>query len=164
MSTTQASAQTVRELEVDPAEVFATYVEADPLTCNGCFSRPVPEQTDGTNVHARGTHGAVTVEDGEGGLLVEPRSEHTALYDWEAWDACPNCGRLGMPSPEATLSIEAARERAIECSRRLYERGIAHRPKRLTYFVGLAKRRETLAGRDRDIVARAVEFAIRPYR
>lgn len=126
--------------------MFERYIETDPSVCNGCFSRPLPETTDGTQVEPMGRY--------------QLGGEHSAKYRWEPWETCPECGQLGLSAPEETLSIKAATERALQLSHRLHERRIPHDWRHLVWFVRRAKRREVLAAKDRDIAASAVEFAV----
>jgi len=133
---------------LDPSRVFERYVESNPQTCNCCYARPLPEETDGIDIEATGE------------IIDEPS---THRYDWEIEDACPVCGSVGMSSPDETLSIEAASQRAIRLSSRLRERGIRHDWRHLVWFVREAKRRDGLHAKDREIAARAVEFAVSQY-
>lgn len=131
--------------DLKPSSVFERYVETDPMTCNGCFARPLPEETDGVDVEDKGR-----IAD----------CQHSAKYHWEEDDYCPVCGSMGLTSPDDTLSIERASRRAIRLSTRLQERGIAHSWQLLVWFVRRAKRDEDLCGKDQQIAARAVEFAV----
>ena len=156
---TQTPTPTFRTGSVDPEQVFERYVETDPMVCNACFRRV--EAADGANVESKGSVGEVTTRDPDGRATgTEPLRESSAAIDWQPWEHCPECGQLGMVSPDETLSVDRAQRRTIPLSRRLAKRGIRHRWRLLLWFVTKAKRREDLAGKDRDIAARAVEFAV----
>jgi len=165
--------------DLDPEQVFERYVETDPSICNHCFHRPLPEETDGIDIESKGVigervrtddeppapkigdHEHVHKSDGERVIGTEPAAEHSAIYDWQPRPTCPECGSVGMCSPDDTLSIRAASLRAIRLSKRLFERGIAHNGNRLVWFVRKAKRNEDAAGKDREIASNAVTFAIK---
>jgi len=146
---------------LDPAHVFERYVETDPGICNACYERVPREETGGTNVEAKGRTGLVATRDDDGRVDgVAHADDHSARYHWEGWDVCPRCGELGLASPDDPLPIGRAVERTVPLSRRLAEREIPHKWRHLAWFVHRAKRREAIASKDRDITARAVEWAV----
>ena len=136
----------MQEQQVDPERAFERYIETDPSICNQCFRRPSPEQTDGTDVESKGRY--------------ELGGTYSALYHWTPEDFCPDCGAKGLLARDETLSIEAASHRAIRLSVRLHERQLAHDWRLLVWFVRQAKRTDGIHTKDRDIAARAVEFAL----
>ncbi len=160
---TDTPTPTFRTGIVDPEQAFERYVETDPMVCNSCYERV--EAVEGSNVESKAAVGEVVTRHDDGRATgIEPLRESSAAYDWQPWDHCPECGQLGLVSPDETLSVDRAQRRTIPLSRRLTERGIPHRWRLLLWFVTKAKRREDLAGKDRDIAARAVEFAVRESR
>jgi len=163
--------------DVAPERPFERYVETDPLICNGCFARVQPEERDGITVETEGVIGERVTTDPDAPAPVldrherthdvadrvvgtEPIRDHSARYDWQPYDHCPACGREGLQSPSDPLSIEAASRRALRLSTRLHERGLKHDWRLVVWFVRRAKRQETLAGKDREIAANAVAFAL----
>jgi hypothetical protein len=154
--------------QIDPSRAFERYVEADPLVCNSCFvkhSRDILDENSTHQVESKGEIGerATTADDDEGRVVgTEPIREHSARYNWYSVDMCPECGSASLTSPSDTLSIKEASRRAVRLSNRLYERGLDHNWRLLVWFVRRCKRNEDLAGKDQEIVARAVEFVLEP--
>lgn len=133
------------ERRLEAELIFQQRIEDDPSVCNGCFERPLPERRQGVDLEAKHESGG------------EPCS---SIYDYWSEHTCPQCGSVGMAAPDETLSIAVASERALSLSTRLRECGIDHDWRLLVWFVRRAKRESGIHTKDRDIAARAVEFAV----
>ena len=175
---------------IPPDQIFDEFVFFSDEWCSGCFERirrvdqTVAQDTDslgtegnvletrqragsgwlGHDYEVHDQYGQRTVRN-EDGIVVgtEPCGSYGLKRTYSTRTYCDNCGANNGHAPDLTVGKAEAIKRADQLVDCLLEQDIPVHRAAVKWFVGAAKERDSLSGRDHDIYTKAVVLGRREF-